>query len=866
MPGNELTYKELNERANIVANQLRRLGVKENTLVPLYTGRDIEMLIGILGILKAGAAYVPIDTEFPGERVSYMLEDTKAFVAVSNAGYSEKLQDLSSGYLEVLKLDSMGTEGGIITNPARSLNPSDLAYVIYTSGSTGKPKGVQISHENLVDYVYGLNERTGISACRSYALVSTIATDLGNTALYSSLVFGGTLHVFTRETVSNIEELHDYFNIHRIDCLKIVPSHWRALSPEDGPPLLPERMLIFGGEVLPLESATRIRSFTKHCRVLNHYGPTETTIGKLVYELGPEGYNGQIIPIGRPFSNTKTYILSKELSLCPVGVPGQLYISGQGVASGYLNNDGLTNEKFITNPFDKGGLPMYSTGDKVQYQADGNITFIGRIDDQVKIRGYRVEPGEVGRILEECDFVEQAVVVSRADKQGNNQLVGYIVPKGEYNQTRIIDYLKVQLPVYMIPAHLVQLDRVPLTTNGKIDRKALPDPEGIPTKNGYVAPNNATQQKMAEIWQEVLELDKVGIEDDFFELGGHSLLAVRLISLIRKTFGKELPINDVFTHPTITGIIGQLESENTETSSVLIPIKPTGTKVPLYIVCGSGGTVLKFINFVKMLDDDQPVYGFQQPTDSNDLEGIPNTTEGIAEMYVNAILKQNPLGPYALSGHCYGGKIAIEMANRLKALGKKVSLLAMFDVYVKDVEDIVPPLSSNYYHIPAIANRIFSRISLKIMFEIFLILKHPKQALQYKIDKVRTKLKLLVSQGEEENIVTEFNKVTKVFKTASRNHQMKYYEDEVLVFYAKDKHYFTDSNKGILFKSIAVSDETKYAWKKYAKSVKIYNINGEHSTIFETANAAEFSRILQRHLDESHSIGLEYEVIKDKTA
>jgi len=848
--GESISYKELNERANRLAHELQRLGVKEDTLVPLYTSRSIDMLTGILGILKAGGAYVPMDTDFPGERISYMLEDTGAFVAVSSGEYTSQLSSLSAGYLEVIKLDSLDKPGLTpISNPNRSLRPEHLAYVIYTSGSTGRPKGVEVSHGNLVDYVYGLDAHTGISKCRSFALVSTIATDLGNTVLYSSLLFGGTLHIFTHERVSHIEALHEYFREHKIDCLKIVPSHWKALSPEDGVPLMPERLLIFGGENFPVESASRMRHYGKECCVLNHYGPTETTIGKLVYELSPEGNNGRVVPIGRPFSNTRVYVLSKEGMLCPVGVPGQLHISGAGVARGYLKRPELTSEKFIKDPYGVAGDRMYQTGDQVQYLEDGNIIFIGRVDDQVKIRGYRVEPSGVSQILEESDLVSQAVVLSRDDKQGNKQLVGYIVPAGEFDRTGIQNYLKKHVPDYMIPAHLVEMESLPLAQNGKIDRKALPDPEGTSHEGGYVAPRNEREAMLAEIWADVLEVDQVGITDDFFELGGHSLLAVRLVSSIWKVFGVELQINDIFVYPTIAGLIGQLESKKKTISPLLIPIKVTGNKIPLYIICGTGGTILKFVNFVKMLDPEQPVYGLQQPVDSNDLDGFPNTTEGIAAMYIREILKLNPFGPYALTGHCFGGNIAFEMAMQLKSMGKEISMLGMFDAYPREEEEIVPATINNYYHIPDIIKKSFSKISLKIKFEMFLLLRHPKQSFIYKIEKVKSLLGLNKPKPGAIKM-DSFNNVSKIFKTASRSYLTKYYDGEIFVFYAKEKYYFMDRNKRILYKRrVDVSSEKKNAWQKYAKSIKIYEIEGDHSTIFVPKYAGHFAGILQNHLN-----------------
>jgi len=347
--GESISYKALNERSNRLAHELQRLGVKADTPVPLYTGRGTELLTGILGILKAGGAYVPIDTEFPGDRVSYMLEDSGAMVAVSSGEYVRRLRMLAGSYLEVVDTGSLDRKEET-ANPARSITAGNLAYVIYTSGSTGKPKGVEVSHGNLVDYVYGLDKRTGISACKSYALVSTIATDLGNTVLYSSLLFGGTLHVFTRETVSHIEEIHEYFEAHGIDCLKIVPSHWKALSPEDGPPLLPRRMLIFGGEALPAASAARIGRYNADCRVINHYGPTETTIGKLLYEaeagptIRPGGASRQTI-----FKH-KGIRFKQRAELMPSGRTGRAVYSRGRSSQGLPEPPGADSGEIYTQP------------------------------------------------------------------------------------------------------------------------------------------------------------------------------------------------------------------------------------------------------------------------------------------------------------------------------------------------------------------------------------------------------------------------------------------------------------------------------------------------------------------------------------
>ncbi len=599
----ELTYKELNERANQLAHYLGSKGVKAETLVPLFVERSAYMVTGMLGILKAGAAYVPIDTEFPAERISFMLEDTNAKIVVSSEDSAEKLSE--TGNIEVVTIDDMFSpvKPQPKTNPEITITAEQLAYVIYTSGSTGNPKGVMVEHGNLIDYLYGLKDSTGIDQCKSFALVSTIATDLGNTVLFSSLIFGGALHVFTKEATTNIYGLHQYFQEHAIECIKIVPSHWKALS-KDEELLLPTKLLVFGGEALHTEIVTQINQANPGCCVVNHYGPTETTIGKLLHVVQKEMQYGKTVPIGKPFSNTKVYVLSKDMELCPTGVPGQLYISGDGVARGYLNNEALTESKFVQNPFEALNPPlsewsqrtpmetlleegreatrMYVTGDLVKYLPGGNIEFIGRVDNQVKIRGYRIELGEIENVLQQCDLVRQAVVLAKDDKQNNKRLLAYIVPKEEFNREGIYDYLKGKLPEYMLPAVMMEIEALPLTANGKVDRKALPDPESEDVQNGvYAAPGNEVEEKLVETWQEILEVQPVGIHDNFFELGGHSLLAIRLISMIRKELGLEVKIGDVFDYPTIALLSKRIAGQEDRALLPTIEVKERPARIPL---------------------------------------------------------------------------------------------------------------------------------------------------------------------------------------------------------------------------------------------------------------------------------------------
>jgi len=540
-----LTYEQLQKRSNQIANLLREKGVKPGSPVVLYVEQGLDRIAGIVGILKSGAAYVPIDTEFPLSRIEYILSDTKAKHILSTGSLVKTLDTTA----ELIDLDKEINQPTL--DPTLNIPSNSPAYIIYTSGSTGQPKGVTISHGNLMDYVHGLDKRIQISKCTSYALLSSIATDLGNTVIYSSLVFGGTLHVFTKEQVRSAEYLQNYFNHNSIDCLKIVPSHWKALSEQS--PLLPKELLIFGGESLPPQTLTMIYQTQSSCRVVNHYGPTETTIGKLLHEADKTKTYNTSVPIGTPFGNTQVYVLSPWKTLTPVGVPGELYIGGEGVSQGYWNNEPLTQEKFISNPIEQTPERLYATGDRVKYLEDGTIEYLGRVDDQVKIRGYRVEPMEIERIMDKSGLVQMAAIEVKQDSNANKYLVGYIVPNTSYSKDKLTQYLKQNLPEYMIPGRMMEMESFPMLPNGKINRRSLPEPDlaGMIAKN-YVAPSTPTEHTLVDLWQELLELDKIGINDNFFELGGHSLMAFRVISGVRRELDLELELIDLVKNPTIS--------------------------------------------------------------------------------------------------------------------------------------------------------------------------------------------------------------------------------------------------------------------------------------------------------------------------
>ncbi|GJM33278.1 MAG: hypothetical protein DHS20C18_22790 [Saprospiraceae bacterium] len=558
-----MTYRELAEKATRLAYYLRyNYKLEPNDLVGIMMENSAWSIPAILGVLKAGAGYVPIDKDLPASSKKFIIQDTQLKALIIE---SESLFEVVDIDLPIFAIDiqleeaiALQTNGTLLPE----VNSNDLAYVIYTSGTTGQPKGVMISHKNVVDYYLGLDAKVDLKNNQSFGLMSSLAADLGNTVLFGALFSGGTLHLFSKQLLMNADLLQDYFRQFPIDCIKIVPSHWQALT-VDGELLLPKRMIIFGGEVLPPQSVEKIKSKLPELKVINHYGPTETTIGKLLHQVDMSAQYTSI-PLGRPFSNTQLYVVNQDLALCPVGVPGELLIGGDGIAKGYINNEALTAEKFIANPFDPNNAnKLYRTGDLVQWLPNGNIAYLGRTDDQLKIRGYRVELNGITKVLVGCDQVQQGIVVAKADDYGNKRLVAYVCPKGLFDKEGILNSLKEQLPDYMIPSQVIQLEALPLTANGKVDKKALPDPEDLDkaTKN-YVAAATELEAQLVEIWTHLLHIGNIGIHDNFFELGGDSIIAIQLVSRVKR-IGYHMQVQDLFEYSTIAELAAHIEQTST---------------------------------------------------------------------------------------------------------------------------------------------------------------------------------------------------------------------------------------------------------------------------------------------------------------
>ncbi|HEX2569426.1 MAG TPA: amino acid adenylation domain-containing protein, partial [Polyangia bacterium] len=583
----QLTYRELNRRANQLGRHLRSLGVGPEVPVGIFLEGSSEMVLCMLGILKAGGAYVPIDPLFPAERMRYMLEDSGAPVLLSKSSMRDRIPAIG---IPVLYVDAAAErlaayDGGDFPSGATI---ASKVYIIYTSGSTGRPKGVVIEHRQLLNYLHAVVERVGLEDCREFAMLQPLAVDSCKTVVYPALCRGGTLHVLPRDRASDPHVVAAYFRRHTIDVLKIAPSHLAALvNAAPSRDLLPRRVLVIGGEASHWEWVRTLAAMAPEIRLFNHYGPTEATVGMLTYPIVPDAVppGGSVVPLGRPLPNTEAFILNAAMEPVPIGVPGEIYIGGQCLARGYLNEPRLTADRFVPSPFsDVPGSRLYRTGDMAKWLPGGFVEYLGRTDHQIKIRGFRIEPGEIAAVLKQHAGVQEALVMARDDGTGDKRLVAYVVPRPgagprpveaqadtattapaggeaiEVSPVVLRNFLKDRVPDYMVPAAVMLLEALPLTPHGKVDLGALPAPGvEIDERNGLVAPRTPREAELAAIWQTVLRREPIGVTDDFFEVGGHSLLATQVVARIRTAFQIELPVRALFEAPTIAGLAERID-------------------------------------------------------------------------------------------------------------------------------------------------------------------------------------------------------------------------------------------------------------------------------------------------------------------
>jgi amino acid adenylation domain-containing protein len=673
----EISYGELNRRANQLAHYLRGLGVGPEVMAGVLMERSVEMVVSLLGILKAGGAYLPLDPAYPSERISFMLEDAGARVLLTQRGLIDKLPAHEARRV-VIEDHSQLIAQQPIENPAVAPTAEQLAYVIYTSGSTGQPKGVAIEHRSVVAFINWAIANFPPPVFAGVLASTSICFDLSVFELFAPLSCGGA--VIMSENALHLPTLPAAT---RVTLINTVPSAMAELVRMQAVPASVQ-VINLAGEALAKQLVQDIYEQTT-AQVWNLYGPSETTTYSTSIPVDREEAGAPTI--GRPLSNEQIYILDHEMEPVPVGVAGEIYIGGAGLARGYLNRASMTAEKFVPDPFSlETGARLYRTGDIGRYLANGEIQFEGRRDHQVKVRGFRIELGEIESRLREHEAIRAAAVLVRDDQRGEKQLVAYFVIAEEATEALTIDrlrsHLKERLPDYMVPTAFVQLKELPLTSHGKLNRRALPAPERktVVAQRTYVAPRNTMELNLTHIWEELLDTRPIGVSDNFFELGGHSMLASRMIARIERLTGSKVPLNLAFQEPTIERLslaLRRLPGASTNSGS-LVEIQSGSSPAPFFCVHPVGGQVLSYVSLSRYLGVDQTFYGFQ--AQGLDRTQDPDTSiEEMAAHYIELMRGVQPEGPYHLGGWSMGGVVAYEMARQLHAQGQVVSLLALID-------------------------------------------------------------------------------------------------------------------------------------------------------------------------------------------
>ncbi len=691
---NALSYRELNGRANQLAHYLRKHGVGPDVPVGVCLGSSPELAVAMLGIMKAGGACVPLDPGYPEERLAYMLQDAQAPVLITREGMLPEGANGSAVIIDPIdQREAIERESD--RNPQLLTTPESLAYIIYTSGSTGKPRGVLLTHRGLVNHntaaikLYGLTDKDRVLQ------FSSVSFDIAVEEMFPTWLSGGAVVFKTADMPLTAVDFLKWIQERHVSVLDLPTAFWHELVhqlSENRSPLPRNlRLLIVGGEKASPATFQAWRNLTQrhepnHVRWINTYGPTETTVIATSYEP-PADSTPAMLPIGKPIANVQIHILDSSLRPVPIGVRGELYIGGPGVARGYLNRPEMTEQKFIPDPFrSEPGARLYKTGDMARYLPSGDIEFLGRTDDQIKIRGFRVELGEIETVLSHHPGVHEPVVVAREDGRGEKILVAYYLATQQPAPTSTVlrSFLKDKLPEYMVPSAFLMLDAMPMTPNGKVDRRALPAPQQTdltPAAGQFVATKDELELQLVKIWESVLGKSPIGVRQNFFDLGGHSLLAVRLMHRLEQVFGKKMPITTLFMAPTIEQLAELLRRDGWSPSwSSLVPIQPEGTKPPFFCIHGAGGTVIIYRDLAQQLGPDQPVYGLQ----AQGLDGSQqrlNSVEEMAEHYLRDMRTVQPQGPYFLGGLSFGGTVAFEIAQRLRAEGEEVGVLALFDTF-----------------------------------------------------------------------------------------------------------------------------------------------------------------------------------------
>jgi len=823
----QLTYRELDQRAQALARRLRRCGVQRGALVGLCVERSLDLAVGLLGILKAGAAYVPLDPVYPAERLAFMLADTEILVLVTQTGLKDHLPATQA---QVIYLDEASQYEATLGNDSAcpEIDGGDLAYVMYTSGSTGKPKGVMVEHGAALNTVVDINRRFGVGPNDRVLALSSYGFDLSVFDTFGLWAAGGAIVMPEAASTSQPAHWAQQLNRHQVTIWNSVPaSMGMLLAHESGRhegSLDSVRLVLLSGDVLPSTLPDRVRAFNARAEIVNVYGITEASIWSTVYSVGSSAADRGSVSIGKALANQSIDILNDDLTACPPGEVGQLYIGGAGLARGYWRRPELTAERFIRNPLSNDPTArLYVTGDLGRLRDDGNIEFLGRGDGQVKIRGYRVELGEVEAALARHPGIRQAVVLAK-ESLDHKQLAAFIVPAAQPAPTArdLRRFLRETLPEYMIPSHFAMRDSLPLTPNNKVDRQALaggqrPQPNApAPSRatETEAPPRSEIERRLVSILREGFDLDTLGIDDNFFDLDGDSLVAAGLFAKIEQEFWQTLSLDVLFERPTIRLLAELLENPAAVPArSAVVTIQAGDARRPLFCLPGIGGNVLEFQALARLFGPAQPLYGLP-PVGLDDDQTPHRTISEMAAHAIQQIRKIQEQGPYHLLGYSLGGIVAFEMAQQLQEAGETTDLLALLDSRLWS-----PPITLSTFQ------------KLKLHWK-NLLHSSNRGRLHY----LRERWRLLkgrirrgnLSQAEGDLVVgldlsPSSRKVAEVHWQAWRSYQPRIYDGEISLFVAQQHPVLSAAVNG---------DDRTLGWERWtSKPVAVYPTTGTHAEI-----------------------------------
>jgi amino acid adenylation domain-containing protein len=820
------TYRELNKRSNQIAHFLREAGATAESLVAICMERSVQMIAGMLAILKAGSAYVPIDPAYPAERRSLMLEGVPLLLTTKKL--AGKFVHCA---VRVICVDDERVLQASAENLPRLSIGESLAYVIYTSGSTGQPKGVAVMHRGVIRLFCNSNF-LAIEESDVVAQTLNVCFDAAMQEIWGALLNGARLVILDKESMLSPSRFQQELERRGITVLTLIRALFNLLAREAPGAFAKLNYVVLGGEPADPRSVAAVLKYGPPKHLLNAYGPTEASVAATCMEVRAVFEGAISIPIGRPISNTTIYLLDGHQIPVPIGVAGEIYIGGPGVARGYVGAPQLTAERFIDDPFSNElGARLYKTGDLARWLSDGTIDLIGRADAQVKIRGFRIEPSEIEAVLKQHPGVRDAVVLLQGDAPGEKRLVAYVADERlRLNATELRDFLKSKLPDYMLPAKIVVLEKFPLNSNGKIDRHALPKPGATRCEKVFVGARDSVEAQLVAVWESALGIQPIGVTDDFFQIGGHSLMAAHIFTEIESTLGKNLPLATLFQTPTIEKLAAALRQKGWKpTWKPIVAIQSNGSRPPFFGVHGGFGAVLFYSDLARCLGAEQPLYGIQ----AQGLDGGPiehTSVEAMATYYIEEMRSVQPNGPYFFGGYSFGGFVAFEMAQQLRAAGEQVALVVLFDTY-------------NRWRRCSLAERIRFRLRARE-------LSSPGKKLQYLMQRTWGKLGAILVKSHEDaqkllhklkklnlgRVSTEprgLHVVHRAHMSALAAYKLHAYSGRITVFRAEKPY------NGYEY----VDD---HGWTRFAKGgIEIHEVPGEHDTIFAPPNV----RALAEKLD-----------------